>query len=71
MTQLLFDSYAHMPNVKPVSGIGDQALWSHSDFGTGLDILKGGRLVQMGLPRTMTTITPEVEKAATLIASWV
>jgi len=51
---VLFDSYTHMPNVKPVSGIGDQALWSHSDFGSDLDILKGGRLVLMGLPRTMT-----------------
>lgn len=65
---VLFDSYTHMPNVKPVSGIGDQALWSHTDLGSDLDILKGGRLVLMGLPPTITTITPAVEKAATLIA---
>jgi hypothetical protein len=66
---VLFDSYTHMPDVKPVSGIGDQALWSHSEIGSGLDILKGGRLVQVGLPRTMTTMTPGVERAARLIAS--
>jgi hypothetical protein len=65
----LFDSYTHMPDVKPVSGIGDQALWSHSEIGSGLDILKGGRLVQVGLPRTMTTMTPAVERAARVIAS--
>lgn len=66
---VLFDSYTHMPNVKPVSGIGDQALWSHSEIGSWLDILKAGRLVQIGLPHTVTTITPAVEKAATQIAS--
>jgi hypothetical protein len=66
---VLFDSYTHMPNVKPVSGIGEGALWSHSDFGSHLDILEGGKLVEMGLPRTLTTITPAVEKAATQIAS--
>jgi hypothetical protein len=65
----LFDSYTHMPDVKPIAGIGDQALWTHSQIGTGLDILKGGRLVQIGLPRTMATMTPAVQKAAQLIAS--
>ena len=66
---VLFESYTHMPNANPVSGIGDQALWSHSEIGSGLDILKGGRLVQMGLPRTIASMTPAVEKAARLIAS--
>lgn len=66
---VLFDSYTHMPNANAVSGIGDQALWSHSEIGSGLHIMKGGRLVQMGLPRTVATMTPAVEKAARLIAS--
>jgi hypothetical protein len=33
------------------------------------DILKQGRLVQAGLPHTMTTLMPTVEKAAKLVAS--
>lgn len=65
---VLFDSYTHMPDVRPVAGIGDQALWAHSEIATRLDILKGGRLVEVGLPRTMATLTPAVEKAARLMA---
>jgi len=74
----LFDSYLHAPNGKPVSGIGDQAVWSHSEMPspsgrsvmkfTSLDILKGGRLVEVRLPGSMTTITAGVEKAGKLIA---
>ena len=64
----LFDSYTHL-EVKPVSGIGEQALWAHNQIGTNLSILKGGRMVEVGLPREMATITPAVEQAAKLIAS--
>lgn len=68
---VLFDSSSHGPDAKPVPGIGDQALWFHSEGfggGTSLDILKGGRLVHIILPRTIKTMTPAVEKAARLIA---
>ena len=68
----LFDASTHSPDAKPVHGIGDQALWYHSDDrfgGTSLDILKGGRFVHVILPRTIKTLTPSVEKAGKLIAS--
>lgn len=65
----LFDGYTHMPGIKPVSGIGDQALWSHDELSTRLAILKGGRMVEVGLPRTISAMTPAIEKAAKLIAS--
>lgn len=67
----LFDASTHGPGTKPVLGIGDQALWYHSDDrfgGTSLDILKGGRFVHVILPRTIATMTPAVEKAGKLIA---
>lgn len=69
---VLFEASTHSPDAKPVSGIGDQALWYHSDDrfgGTSLDILKGGRFVHVILPRTIKTLTPAVEKAGKLIAS--
>ena len=69
---VLFDSSTHGPDAKPVPGVGDQALWFHSDkrfAGSSLDILKSGRLVHVILPRTIKTVTPPVEKAAKLIAS--
>jgi hypothetical protein len=65
----LFDSFTHMPDAKPVSGIGDQALWGHSEYATSLFILKGGKVVAVGLPRTVAAMTPGIEKAAKLIAS--
>lgn len=68
---VLFDSSSHGPDAKPVPGIGDQALWFHSEGfggGTSLDILKGGRLVHIILPRTIKTMTPAVLNAARLIA---
>lgn len=65
----LFETFTHLPDVKPVSGIGDQALWLHSEYGTFLHILNSGRLVSMGLPRRMASMTPGVEKAARLVAS--
>lgn len=66
---VLFDSYTHMPDIQHVSGIGDQALWAHSELSTRLDIFKGGRLVEVGLPRTVATMTPALEKTGKLIAS--
>lgn len=65
----LFDSLSHGPDVKLVAGIGDQALWSHSQIGTFLYILKAGNMVAIGLPRTMAAMTPAVEKSGKLIAS--
>lgn len=64
----LFDSFAHGPDVKMISGIGDRAIWDHSQIGTFLYVLKGETMVAIGLPRTMATMTPAVEKAARLIA---
>jgi hypothetical protein len=64
----LFDSFTHGPDVKMVSGIGDQAIWNASQIGTFLYILKGGNMVAMGLGK-MPTMTPSVEKAAKVIAS--
>ena len=64
-----FDGLTHLPDVTPVSGIGDQALWQHSELATFVDILKGGNTVSMGLPRTLSTMTPAVEKTAKLVAS--
>jgi hypothetical protein len=66
---VLFDSLSHGPDVKPVSGIGDRALWAHSQIGTFLYILKGGNMLAIGLPRTMAAMTPAVEKAGKLMAS--
>lgn len=65
----LFDSYTHVPDIQHLSGIGDQALWAHSELSTRLGIFKGGRLVEVGLPRQIVTITPALDKAAKLIAS--
>lgn len=64
----VFEGLAHVPDAKPVGGIADQALWQHSETGTFLHILKGGRLISMGLPRTLAALTPEVETAAKLVA---
>lgn len=66
---VLFDSYTHVPDIQHVSGIGEQALWAHSELSTRLDIFKGGRLVEVGLPRQIATMTPALEKAGKLIAS--
>jgi hypothetical protein len=66
---VLFDGYTHVPDIQHVAGIGDQALWAHSELSTRLDIFKGGRLVEVGLPRTVATMTPALEKAGKLIAS--
>lgn len=64
-----FDGLTHMPDVTPVSGVGDQALWQHNELATFVHILKGSNTVSMGLPRTVSTMTPAVEKAAKLVAS--
>ena len=66
---VLFDSLSHGPDSKPVSGMGEGATWSHSEYATFLYILKGGNMVAIGLPRTTATMTPEVEKAGKLVAS--
>lgn len=65
----LFDSYTHLPGVQHVSGVGDQALWVHNEIDSEVDILKGGRLVEMKVPRQVATMTPAVEGAAKAIAS--
>ena len=65
----MFDAVAHLPDAKPLSGIADQAFWQHNELSTFVHILKNGRMVSMGLPRTMSTLTPEAEKAAKLVAS--
>lgn len=65
----LFDSYTHLPDVQRVSGIGDQALWVHNEIDSEVDILKGGRLVEMKVPRSVTTMTPAITTAAKAIAS--
>jgi hypothetical protein len=64
-----FDGLAHLPDVKPVSGIGDQALWQHNELATFVHILKDGNTVSMGLPRTLSSMTRAVESAAKLVAS--
>lgn len=64
-----FEGLTHMPDMRPVSGIGDQALWQHDELSTFVYILKGGNMVSMGLPRTLATMTPAVTKAAKLVAS--
>ncbi len=65
----IFDGLTHLPDVKPVSGIGDQALWQHNELATFVHIQKGGNMVSMGLPRTLSTMTPAVTKAAKLVTS--
>lgn len=64
-----FDALAHGSDAKPVSGIGDKALWQHNEYATFLHILKGGNMISMGLPRTMSNLTPGVENAGKLVAS--
>lgn len=63
-----FDALTHMPGMTPVSGIGDQALWQHDELSTFVHILKGGNMVSMGLPRTVSTLTPAIMKAAKQVA---
>lgn len=63
-----FDALTHMPGMRPVSGIGDQALWQHDELSTFVHILKGGNMVSMGLPRTVSTLTPAIMKAAKQVA---
>lgn len=63
-----FEGLEHLPGVQPVVGIGDRALWQHDELATFLHILKGGDMISMGLPRTLATLTPGVQKAAKLVA---
>lgn len=63
-----FEGLEHLPDAKPVAGIGDRALWQHDEISTFLHILKGGNMISMGLPRTLATLTPAVQKAAKLVA---
>lgn len=64
----LFDAYAHAADAA-LPGIGDKTLWEHTSYQSYLYILKGGNLVTVGLPRSLTAPTPAVEKLAQLIAS--
>jgi hypothetical protein len=64
----LFDSYTHL-GAKSVSGLGDKALWSHDEYGSRLVIAKGNEMIELVLPRTITMMTPAVQKAGRLIAS--
>ncbi len=67
-TPTLFAAYQEMGPTK-VPGIGDSALWIHSDVGSYLHIQKGSNYITLGLPKTFTTMTPAVVKAGKLIAS--
>lgn len=63
-----FRALARKAGAVPLSGIGQKALWLHDADGTYLYILKGGNVVTMGLPQTMSTMPPAVAKAAELVA---
>lgn len=63
----LFDAYAHAADAT-LTGIGDKALWEHSEYGSYLYILKSGNLVTLGLPRTVARLTPALVKTGKLIA---
>jgi hypothetical protein len=63
-----FEGLAHLPDVEPVSGIGDRALWQHNELATFLYVLKGGKMVSIGLPRTLSSVTPAIRQAAKVIA---
>lgn len=65
---VLFDSFTQAPDSKLISGMGDQAVWSHSVYASFLYIMKGGNMVAIGIPRQIATVTPEVEKAGKLVA---
>jgi hypothetical protein len=52
-----------------VPGIGDKAAWHHDQYSSALFIVKGSNAVVLGLPSTIATMTPAVEKEAKLIAS--
>ena len=67
-TPTLFAAYREMAGTK-VSGIGDSAIWIHSEVGSYLHIQKGTTYITLGLPKTFTTMTPAVVKAGKLIAS--
>lgn len=64
----LFDTYAHTGAV-PVSGMGDKALWAHSEIGSWLYIVKGSNMITLGVPRTISSMTPAIQQAGKLIAS--
>lgn len=63
----LFSSYAQLAD-KPISGVGEKAVWSHDQFGSHLFILKGGNLAVVSLPTSTATVTPAVETAGKQIA---
>lgn len=63
----MFDAYAH--GATPLAGIGDKALWAHDRFSSDIYIVKGGNMVTLGLPRTITKMTPALEKLAKLVAA--
>ena len=63
-----FEGLEHLPDAKPIAGIGERALWQHDQLSTFLHILKGGNMISMGLPRTLATLTPGVQKAEKLLA---
>lgn len=63
----MFDAYAH--GATPLSGIGDKALWAHDRFSSDIHIVKGGNMVTLGLPRTISQMTPALAKLAKLVAA--
>lgn len=65
----MFDAYAHAPGTTPLPGIGDKALWAHDQFSSDIYIVKGGNMVTIGLPRTVSKMTPAVANVAELVAS--
>ncbi|WHZ18285.1 MAG: hypothetical protein OJF55_000434 [Rhodanobacteraceae bacterium] len=63
----MFDAYAH--GATPMAGIGDKALWAHDRFSSDVYIVKGGNMVTLGLPRSVSRMTPALANLAKLVAS--
>ena len=68
----LADSYALLPNVVSVKGLGDKALWMPGRWETEnklLCIVKHNILVNIGFPPSVKSLTPGARKVAELVAS--
>jgi hypothetical protein len=64
----LVDSYAHLPGTVPVSGLGDEAVWSKDG---NLFIKKGDRAVQIHfeIPGKVTQLTPPLERFSRIVVN--
>src|SRR5579875_2552894 len=65
----LADSYAHLPDVVSVKGLGDKALWMPATENKLLCIVKHNILVNIGFPPSVKSLTPGARKVAELVAS--